>query len=92
MSIKDGGPAFPAPDFAIASAMGQKPDDTLLMRLADLRGMSVRTWLIGQALSGSAVYVSKELGHISDMGVKFVTIAACKIADAALAEINKGSV
>lgn len=48
-------------------------------------GLSVRAWLIGQALAGKAI------GNMQPYDVIATVRSACALADAALAEINKES-
>lgn len=70
--VDDGGPTFPA---------GYHPEGNS----ADQFNMSLREWLVGQALMGSAFRVG---GTSQDY--KTLAIRACKIADHAIEVMKKG--
>lgn len=49
---KDGGPAFPAPAFAVPSAL----DREKVLLLGKTQGMTLRDWFAGMALQGLLAY------------------------------------
>ena len=77
--MKDGGPAFPAPDFAVKDSIGTDA----IMRLKNLQGMTMRQWYKGMALMGLAADPS------FNRTVEHSVAAAARFADAMIAEDNK---
>ena len=76
--IKDGGPAFPTTQAAISAQGGEITIDD--------PGMSLRAWLAGQALSGMMV---EQLGNTKVGWQQEVAWAACSVADAVIAELER---
>lgn len=74
----DGGPAFPAPDFAVPSELS----DDKVLRLRSMRGMSLRDWFAGQALAGMTA--NPELPELLSSSAPTVSRYAYRVADAML--------
>lgn len=72
----DGGPAFPAHDYVVGDL--QKDG---FQKLGESRGMTLRAWLAGMAISGEA--------YSSQYDPKEYAKAACNLADAVIAELEK---
>ena len=75
--INDGGPAFPVPSVA----WKEKGEDRVAI---GTRGMTLRTYLAGQALAGLCVPSLKD-GPITDWEFDKIAPVAWKAADAMLA-------
>ena len=78
--MKDGGPAFPAPDFAVKDSIGTDA----IMRLKNLQGMTMRQWYKGMALQGM---LAAETGDDRLEPDQYAAEAG-RMADAMIAEDN----
>ena len=76
-TINDGGPAFPVPSVA----WKEKGEDRVAI---GTRGMTLRTWLAGQALAGLCV-PGPDDGSITAWDFDLIAPVAWKAADAMLA-------
>lgn len=87
---EDGGPAFPATFESVEPGVGAMPD---VRTLEAWRGMSLRDWFAGQALSGiwaqMAGVTPEGLCPTEEIPLRLARAAYIQ-ADAMLAERNKG--
>ncbi len=85
--MNDGGPAFPS--LSRLQPLSNRDGDVVAYTINEeakrIEGMSLRSWLAGQALTGSAFPTSKSFV------VRRRDVAKCAvaIADATIAELNK---
>lgn len=89
--VNNGGPAFPAPQFAVHESVDQQK----ILQLGQAQGMTLRQWLAGMAMQGllSDMDTRTSLSNSADInGVSFaqeVAMQAFDHADAMIAESNK---
>ena len=79
MSKKNGGPAFPSPQFAVPSDMR----DDLIVKLRDMQGMTLRDYFAAKAMQGTLAASGNQDGFVDfDDGV--VAESCYQLADAML--------
>lgn len=81
-----GGPAFPAPDFAISQEIA---NEYSIMRLKNLQGMTLWDYYAAAVLSGTWAGRESDFLAQNEVTCEMVAESAGKLADAMMAERTK---